>query len=103
MLGSLSSGSKQIWLRSFNWCTMEPCRLKDCKVTSIQSSSRPGMDTGPHSNIAMLAESNQAILTIFLPQTLKAYNFAINWHWKSYSFLFERSDSYQFGAGRLES
>ena len=44
---------------------MKPCRLKDCKVTSLQSLPRPGMDRGPHSIIAVLAVSDKGILIIF--------------------------------------
>ena len=55
----------QIWIGSFKWGTMEPCKLKDCKVTSLQSLPRPDLDPGPHSSIAILAESDQAILMIF--------------------------------------
>ena len=35
-LGSWFSSSKQIWIRSFKWGTREPCRQKECKVTSPQ-------------------------------------------------------------------
>ena len=40
---------------------MEPCKLKDCKVTSLQSSPRPGMDPRPRSTIVIIAENDQAI------------------------------------------
>ena len=65
---------------------MKPCRLKDCKVTSLQSLQRMGIDPGPQSSIVILAESDQPILK----WTLTIYNFAINCHWKSYSTSFER-------------
>jgi len=42
---------KKIWIRSFKWGTMKPCRSKDCKVTSFQSSPRPGPQASlEHSN-----------------------------------------------------
>ena len=63
--------------------TMKPCRLKDCKVTSPQSWTRPRIDPGPPSSIAILAESDQAILIIF--------------------DRFERFDSYLFGIRRSRS
>ena len=44
---------------------MKPCRLKDCKVTSLQSLEGMGMDPGPQWSIVILAESDQAILMIF--------------------------------------
>ena len=44
---------------------IEPCRPKECKVKSCQSSSRQGMEPRPHPYIAILAESDQAILIIF--------------------------------------
>ena len=65
MLGSWSSCSKSLWIKSFKWGTIENCRLKDCKVISLQSLPRLGMDPRPHSSLAILAESDQAILIIF--------------------------------------
>ena len=44
---------------------MKPCRLKDYKFTSLQSSPRPEIDPRPPSSLAILSESDQAILIIF--------------------------------------
>ena len=65
MLTAWTSGSKQIWIRSFKWGTIEPCRLKDWKVTSLQIWPRLELEPGPPSSIAILAESDQEIVIIF--------------------------------------
>ena len=74
---------------------MEPCRSKDGKVTSLQCSPRPGMDSGLHSSIAILAESDQAILIFFdlqfrRPITLQEINIEsfILPHLKDLSYMY---------------
>ena len=62
---SLCKVRVQIWITSFKWGPMKLCRLKNCKVTSLQSLPRPRMDLGPHSSMAILAERDEAVLIIF--------------------------------------
>ena len=90
-----TSGSIQIWIRSFKWGTVHSCKSRGCKNVWGQS-WRSQSPTWPTRTRCAWGWLNWQIF--YQPPTLTFDIFAAYWPTRMQSTSFERSDSYLFGA-----
>ena len=88
-----TSGSKQIWIRSFLWDTVLSCMSRDCKYTKGQSWRL--LKNLPVQPLVRVGPSRQYL---FWPPTLTSRIFEASWPTRIYNTSFKRSDSYLIGA-----
>ena len=87
---------KKMWIRSFKWGTVYPCRLRCCK--NIRGQSWESIRNCWLSQIRDWCPRGLADLTdSHWPPTLDSDIFAASWHTRVYSNTFKRSDSYLYG------
>ena len=97
LLGSWSSGCKQIWIRSFKWGTIEFSITIHGKVMGRQISQSLGSF-----QLKSLCSSGRRFHSIS-GQNLRACNFACLWPASLYSTSLVRYDSYLFRADSSRS